>query len=289
LKHSELLLAASVPLLWGIGFTFAKAGLNEFPPLFLMGLRFSLASLALVWFVPIPRGQLKQIFWISFVGSTLQYGMTFTGLSMLDASLAIIIIHLEVPFSVLLAAIVLKDKPGSQRILGMLISFAGIVLIAGQPSLSGQLRAILLTAGGAMMWAVGQVMVKRLENPPSGFALTAWIGVFSGPQMILGSFIFEDSQLESLSNASWIGWGVILYLALIMTVLGYGIWYRVLSRNPVSKVMPVMLLLPVFTIASSMLFLGEQPTLIICIGGAVVIGGVSMIVFVKDPELASWK
>ena len=286
LKHSELLLAASVPLLWGIGFTFAKAGLNEFPPLFLMGLRFTLAALTLVWFVPIPRGQLKQIFWISFVGSTLQYGMTFTGLSMLDASLAIIIIHLEVPFSVLLAAIVLKDKPGSQRILGMLISFAGIVLIAGQPSLSGQLRAILLTAAGAMMWAVGQVMVKRLENPPSGFALIAWIGVFSGPQMILGSFFFEESQLESLANASWIGWGVILYLALIMTVLGYGIWYRVLSRNPVSKVMPVMLLLPVFTIASSMLFLGEQPSLMIFIGAAVVIGGVSMIVITKDSKLA---
>jgi O-acetylserine/cysteine efflux transporter len=287
LKNSELILAASVPLLWGIGFTFAKAGLNEFPPLFLMGLRFSLAALTLVWFVPIPRGQLKQIFWISFVGSTLQYGMTFTGLSMLDASLAIIIIHLEVPFSVLLAAIILKDNPGIQRILGMLISFAGIVLIAGQPSLSGQLYAILLTAAGAMMWAVGQVMVKRLENPPSGFVLTAWIGVFSGPQMILGSFIFEDSQFESLANASWIGWGVILYLALIMTVLGYGIWYRVLSRNPVSKVMPVMLLLPVFTIASSMLFLGEQPSLMIFMGAAVVIGGVSMIVITKDPKLSS--
>jgi len=287
LKNSELLLAASVPLLWGIGFTFAKAGLNEFPPLFLMGLRFTLAALTLVWFVPIPRGQLKQIFWISLVGSTLQYGMTFTGLSMLDASLAIIIIHLEVPFSVLLAAIVLKDKPGIQRILGMLISFAGIVLIAGQPSLSEQLPAILLTAAGAMTWAVGQIMVKRLENPPSGFALTAWIGVFSGPQMILGSFMFEDSQLESLANASWIGWGVILYLALIMTVLGYGIWYHVLSRNHVSKVMPVMLLLPVFTIASSMLFLGEEPSPMIFIGAAVVIGGVSMIVITKDSKLTS--
>ena len=138
-----------------------------------------------------------------------------------------------------------------------------------------------------MMWAVGQVMVKRLENPPSGFALIAWIGVFSGPQMILGSFIFEESQLESLANESWIGWGVILYLALIMTVLGYGIWYRVLSRNPVSKVMPVMLLLPVFTIASSMLFLGEQPSLMIFIGAAVVIGGVSMIVITKDSKLTS--
>ena len=79
---------------------------------------------------------------------------------------------------------------------------------------------------------------------------------------------------------------MILYLALIMTVLGYGIWYRVLSRNPVSKVMPVMLLLPVFTIATSMLFLGEHPSTMIFVGAAVVIGGVSMIVITKDSKLA---
>ncbi len=282
-----MLLATSVPLVWGIGFTLAKAGMNEFPPLFLMGLRFSLASLVLVWFVTYPHGQLKQIFWISFVGSTLQYGLTFTGLSMIDASLAIIIIHLEVPFAVLLAALFLKDKPGKQRIIGMMISFTGIVLIAGQPSLQGQMLAILLTTSGALMWAVGQIMVKRLENPPSGFALTAWIGVFSGPQMILGSFIFEESQLQSLAQASWIGWGVLLYLAIIMTALGYGIWYRVLSRNPVSKVMPVMLLLPVFTIISSMLLLEEHPATITFLGGTVVLGGVSMIVLTKDPKLVS--
>ena len=285
MKPSELLLAASVPLVWGIGFTLAKAGINEFPPLFMMGMRFSLASLVLVWFVTLPHGQLKQIFWISFVGSTLQYGLTFTGLSMIDASLAIIIIHLEVPFAVLLAAFFLKDKPCKQQILGMLISFAGIVFIAGQPSLTDQMLAILLTTSGALMWAIGQIMVKRLENPPSGFALTAWIGVFSGPQMIIGSFIIEKSQLQSLARASWIGWGVILYLALIMTALGYGIWYRVLSRNPVSKVMPVMLMLPVFTIISSILILGERPTPMILIGGAVVIGGVSLIVFTKDTKL----
>ena len=129
-------------------------------------------------------------------------------------------------------------------------------------------------------------MVKRLENPPSGFALTAWIGVFSGPQMIIGSFIIEESQLQSLTQASLIGWGVIFYLALIMTALGYGIWYRVLSRNPVSKVMPVMLMLPVFTIISSMLFLGERPSPLIIIGGVIVIGGVSLIVFTKDNKLA---
>ncbi len=151
-------------------------------------------------------------------------------------------------------------------------------------NLRGQMLAILLTTSGALMWALGQIMVKRLENPPSGFTLTAWIGVFSGPQMILGSFIIEDSQLQSLAQASWIGWGVILYLAMIMTVLGYGIWYHILSRNPVSKVIPVMLLLPVFTIISSMLLLGERPSSMIFFGGAVVIGGVSMIVLTKETK-----
>ena len=105
--------------------------------------------------------------------------------------------------------------------------------------------------------------------------------------MILGSFIIEDFQLQSLVEASWIGWGVILYLALIMTALGYGIWYRVLSRNPVSKVMPVMLMLPVFTIISSMLLLGERPSPMIFLGGVVVIGGVSLILLTKNPELIS--
>ena len=133
-----------------------------------------------------------------------------------------------------------------------------------------------------MMWALGQIMVKLLVEPPSGLTLTAWIGVFSGPQMIFGSMLLEQGQLESLFEASWIGWGAILYLGLIMTVMGYGIWYRVLSRNPVSQVIPVLLVLPVFTIGSSVLFLDERPSMIVLLGGAVVIGGVSMIVMSKD-------
>ena len=211
MKTGDFLLALCVPLSWGLGFTFAKAGLSEFPPLFLMGMRFCLAALVLVWFVPVPREHLKRIFWIALVGSTIQYGLTFTGLSMIDASLAIIIVHLEVPFAVILAAVILKEKPGLQRLFGMLISFAGIALIAGQPNLQGQLLAVFLTASGAMMWALGQVMVKRLVGPPSGLTLTAWIGVFSGPQMIFGSMLLEQGQLESLFEASWIGWGAILY------------------------------------------------------------------------------
>ena len=98
--------------------------MTEFPPLLLMGMRFCIVAIALVWFVPCPREHLRYIFWVALISSTLQYGLTFTGLSMIDASLAVIVVHLEVPFGVLLAVIILRERPGLQRIIGMLLSLS---------------------------------------------------------------------------------------------------------------------------------------------------------------------
>ena len=282
MKTRELLLALLVPLTWALGFTVAKAALDEFPPLLLMSMRFFIAGLILVWFVPIPRHCLKDLFWISLVGSTVQYGLTFTGLSMIDASLGGIIVQLEVPFSVLLAVIIFRERPGLLRIIGMTVSFIGIALIAGKPSLSGELEGILLTASGALVWAIGQIMYKRISSQIDGLTGIAWIGVIAAPQMLIGSMIFETGQVDALMNASWVGWASVVYLGLIMTVVGYGIWFTVLARNPVSHVMPVLLVLPVFTILFSVLLLGERPSLEVLLGGVTILAGVSLIVFSKS-------
>jgi len=71
----------------------------------------------------------------------------------------------------------------------------------------------------------------------------------------------------------------VLYLGIVMTIAGYGIWFTVLSRNPMSQVMPVLLLLPIFTIVSSMLLLGERPSWLVLGGGLIVLTGVAIIVF----------
>ena len=282
MKTRELLLALLVPLTWALGFTVAKAALDEFPPLLLMSMRFFIAGLILVWFVPIPRHCLKDLFWISLVGSTVQYGLTFTGLSMIDASLGGIIVQLEVPFSVLLAFIIFRERPGLLRIIGMTVSFIGIALIAGKPSLSGELEGILLTASGALVWAIGQIMYKRISSQINGLTGIAWIGVIAAPQMLIGSMIFETGQVDALMNASWVGWASVVYLGLIMTVVGYGIWFSVLARNPVSHVMPVLLVLPVFTVLFSVLLLDERPSLEVLLGGVTILAGVSLIVFSKS-------
>jgi O-acetylserine/cysteine efflux transporter len=270
-------LALSVPINWGVGFTFAKAGLGEFPPLFLMSMRFSLSAVLLCWFFPPPSGQLGAIFIIALVSATIQYGLTFTGLAGLDASTAILLVQLEVPFGALLAAFFLNDKLGWNRTFGMALAFFGVALIAGAPSLRNQLFSAFLVMSGALTWTLGQVMIKKMVTV-TGFPLITWVAVFAGPQMFISSLLLENGHLSSLVNATIVGWGSVIYMGIVMTALGYGIWYHLLKKYAVNQVMPFLLLLPVSTVLGAVLFLGERPNIRTLIGGMFVIIGVAAIV-----------
>ena len=98
LRH--LLIALLVPLTWGFGFALAKAGLDHFPPLLLMSMRFAIAAAVLVWFVPVPRNQWRNLTIIALVSATMQYGLTFSGLARIDATPAVLLVQSEVVCSV---------------------------------------------------------------------------------------------------------------------------------------------------------------------------------------------
>ena len=106
----DTFLAALVPIFLGFGFVIAKPAMEYFPPFLLMGLRFTFAASILIWWFPIPRGFLKKIFIVSFIANTLQYGITYTGLSMIDASAAVLLVQMEVIFGVLFAYLCSKKN-----------------------------------------------------------------------------------------------------------------------------------------------------------------------------------
>ena len=278
----HILIALLVPLTWGFGFALAKAGLDHFSPLLLMGMRFLIAAAVLVWFVPIPRGYLKQICSISFIAATLQYGLTFSGLARMDATPAVLLVQAEVIFGVIIAALLLGEKPSLKQIVGITISCLGILTIVGAPSLDGQIFGVMLILGGTLAFALGQVLIRRLKGALTGFQLTAWMGVMAGPQMILAAMLFEGDLILQISTAPLAAWGTVLYLGLIMTIIGYSAWYFILARYPVPMVMPVLLLLPVATILGAVSFLGERPDMIVLFGGAIVISGVGAVII--DPS-----
>ena len=120
----------------GFGFAWRRLGWIIFP-LLLMGMRFLIAATVLVWFVPVPHGYLRQICGISFIAATLQYGLTFSGLA--QATPAVLLVQAEVVFGVIIAALLLGEKPSMGQVVGIAVSCFGILTIVGAPSLEGQI------------------------------------------------------------------------------------------------------------------------------------------------------
>jgi len=265
-----------VAVIWGGGFLFAKVAIEHFPPILLMAMRFTVTALVLVWFVPIPKQQLGRLFWVALIGAAIQYSLTFTGLKHLYASTAIIVVQLEVPFAVLIAVVFLKDRVELIKIVGMALAFVGVVIIAGEPRLEGDLFWVMMVAAGAFTWAIGQVMIKTL-GPVGGFTLIAWLAVFAAPQLYLASWLVEDQQVEAIHTATWVVWATVVYLGVVMTAVGYAMWYHLLGMYPVYQVAPFLLLLPVTTVLGGVLLLDETLTARLIVGGLLAIGGVAII------------
>lgn len=286
MKPLDILIAVTVPMVWGMGLVIAKPAVDQFPPILLMALRFTVSALALVWFVGVPRVALGRLALAALVGSTLQYGLTFNGLRLLDASTTGLIVQAEAPFLVLVAAIFLGERLGPRRILGMAIAFAGIWLISGEPRIRGQEIGVALVLGGACMWAIGQTMIRTLGEI-GGMTAIAWVSVFAAPQLFVASALVEDGHTAALAAAGWLVWGTVLYLGLVMTALGYSCWYHVLGRYEVNRVAPFLLLTPVSSVLGGAVFLGEPLTRTILIGGAVVLGGVALLVIERRPAVTA--
>ena len=279
MRFVDIILAISVAVIWGFGFTLAKVAfvLSDFPPILLIAFRFALTTLVLLWFVKPPFGFMRRIFWISVVSATIQYALTFTGLDGLNATTAIIVVQLEFPFMIIMAAVVFKDRLSWSQIAGIALAIMGIVMIAGQPQLQDDILPVFLVIGGAFTWAVGQIMIKKLGGQVGGFTLIAWVAAFATPQLFFASWLFEEGQVQAIRTMNWIGWAVVVYLGLVMTALGYSIWYHLLGKFRISQIGPFLLLLPVTSIAGSVLLLDEQLSTIDFVGAIIVIFSVWII------------
>jgi len=274
MNSKQILLALIIPITWGLGFTLAKIGMEQFPALLIMTIRFGIAGLILVWFTKPPWGHMREIFVVALIGSTIQYGLTYNGLKGIDASTAAILVQLEGPILAIMGAFLLKEKLGITRALGMGLAFIGVLIITGEPRLDGHLDSVILLIAGSAVWAVAQIMISRLKGL-SGITILAWVAIMATPQMFVASLLIEDGQWLAITTASFIDWSIILYLALIMTVLGYSVWYHLLSSVDVSKVSPFLMLLPITSIIAGIVLLDEKLTSSMILGGLLIMSGVA--------------
>ena len=281
----DILLALLVPCLLGFGFVIAKPAMESFPPILLNGLRWSLSGILMCYFFPFPKKLVKQMLIISFVGCTVQYSLSFYGLRILDGASATLFVQAEIPFGILIAYFLLGEKPPIKNIIGLIIAFIGIAILSGNPNLEGKLIGVGFILSGAFLWSLAQVLAKDVSEKIGGLALTAWLGIFAGPQALIASYFIEGNTFEYIYNATPKAWMILIYLGIGMNVIGYSCWYSVLSRNPVNNVMSVLLLFPVTGLLTSIFILNETPNTYAYFGGAIIISGVSMILINKKSKI----
>jgi O-acetylserine/cysteine efflux transporter len=272
----EIVCAVMVPLLWGYQFVVIKVGIVEFPPLFFLGLRFLAMALLLVPFVKKPaRQELSPVAAISIFLGGLNFGLFYVGLGLGSGSISAVAYQLATPFTILLAWPLLAERPSLITSSGVLLAFLGVVVLAAGPGLSANAIPILLVVGAALAFAVANVLTKR-HGPFDPLMLTGWSSLFTVPQVMLMSFVLEDGQLTSLVAADERGWLALAYTVFIGGIVGFSLWFWLIARCTMGRVAPFGLLLPVFALISSVLFLDEHITPTLIVGALLAISGVAI-------------
>jgi O-acetylserine/cysteine efflux transporter len=272
----QIVCAVAVPLLWGYQFVAIKVGVMEFPPLFFLALRFLGIALLLIPFVKTPtRQQFGPVAAISVFLGGLNFGLFYVGLGLGSGSMSAVAYQLATPFTVLLAWPLLAERPSLTTYAGVLFAFVGVVVLAAGPGLSANALPLLLVVGAAFAFAVSNVLTKRY-GPFDPLMLMGWSSLLTVPQVMLMSLLLEHRQLASLVTADERGWLALAYTIFIGGIVGFGLWFWLIARCSMGRVAPFGLLLPVFAVISSVLFLGDHITSRLIVGGLLTISGVAI-------------
>ncbi|MCO4254372.1 EamA family transporter [Pseudarthrobacter cellobiosi] len=279
LRHS--LLAALVAVLWGLNFVAIDFGLHangrEVPPLLFVAMRFLLVVFPWIFFIRKPDVSWKAIIGVGVFMSAGQFGLLYLAMALgMPAGLASLVLQAQVLLTVLLAAGFLRERPSRSQLAGVVLGVAGLAVVAVGRSAVAPVLPLIIVLGAALSWAAGNV-IARQAKAASGLGLVVWSGavvplplaglslLVDGPDVVFGTL--ADLQPATILSA--------LYTAIFASLVGYGIWNRLLASYPSSAVVPFTLLVPVVGMSAAWLTLGEVPTPAELAGGLLLLGGVA--------------
>ncbi|MBP2474537.1 O-acetylserine/cysteine efflux transporter [Crossiella equi] len=278
MKPSHVLLALLTALVWGLNFVLIEIGLGEFPPLLFSALRFLAAALPALLFVGSPRVAWRWVLLMGFGLGVVKFGLLFGGMHAgMPAGLSSLVLQSQVLFTVLFAALLLKERPTPMRLVGTGIAVGGMVLVAVDHGTTSPLGALLMVVGAAATWSLTNIVLRKAA-PPDMLRFMVWVSAVPVLPLFALSAAFEgvDTGLAALAHVDLAGVGAVLYVAWAATLLGFGIWGFLLRVYPANLVAPFSLLVPVFGMSSAALFLGERLTALRVGAAVLVILGVAL-------------
>ncbi|MBN1861078.1 MAG: DMT family transporter [Candidatus Thermoplasmatota archaeon] len=272
---------------WAFAFPFIKIGLEELSPVNLTILRlFVVCGVFLLFlllapkkFTPLQRKDIGLLFLLGFLGVVVYHlGLNY-GEQYISASAASLIIATIPIFTVIFATILLKEKVTRKIIIGVPMSLSGVVIISltgtvGDPFAVTYLTAAFAVLVSAFVGAGYTIAGKKLLVRYSALSLTVYAMLFG----CLGLLPFLSSSLVTETLAlSLRGWGAVLFLALLPTVVGYVLWYVALEVKTASEISVFLYFIPVLSTIISYVLFNEYISVFFALGGMLVIAGLIVV------------
>jgi len=278
MKPADFALLCAVCLMWALNLIVTRWMVTEggVPPFFFAAVRVGLLAAVLSPFLfPAPR-QIGLTFLIAMGLGAFQFGLMFAGLVTAGAGVAGVIGQLGVPFTTILSVMLLGERIGLYRGAGIVMSFAGVMIIVFDPGGFSFTIGVLYLTLAAFVGSIANILMKHIDPMPA-MRLQGWVGLFSFPPLLAMSLLTETGQGDAYLSGDWRVYAASVFAVAGVSVFAHGNFYRLLKRYEVTLVSPLTLMTPVLSVILGVILLGEPLTIRLVIGAAIAIAGVAVI------------
>lgn len=277
LTARDFAIATAMNVLWGLNIVAAKMAVDLIAPITAALLRQAIVLLVCITALRIIRGKMLALTALGLLSGCAFYVAVNLSLAISDNVSALAIAgQLGVPFSLILAVIVFRERIRWPRIAGILLSFAGVVLLVFDPAAANEIPGIALTAIASAIWACCSLIQRNLRGVPV-LTIYAWVGFWGTAGLLPIALHWEPETMRDLGSIPLAALAWVAFSAIGSTVAGQGAMSWLLQRHPVNLVTPLTLAAPVVSVVVAAFWFGTPVTWLMAAGGGVAMLGVSIV------------
>jgi drug/metabolite transporter (DMT)-like permease len=261
---AEPLLIAAFCVLWSSAFAVSKMALADCPPLLLLTIRFFMAG-AITLFGAAAFQANWRLTWrdalvlaaIGIFNNALYLGFNYSGMSTVSSGLTALIASMNPVLTSLLAACFLGERMTVRKIIGLVLGVAGVAFIVESRIASGtaSMLGIGLVVAGLMSLVIGTILFKRFA-PSTNLAVGNGVQTLAGG-LVLAPFAFTWESVGEILP-SWRLFAALAYLVLCGSVVGYLLWFRLLTTYGATAASAYHFLMPPLGMLFGWILLGEH-------------------------------
>ena len=280
MSFRDTLSAIVAALFLGLAFIAIKIGVRETTPLLLTALRFAFAAFPALLFVRPPKASIGLTTLYGLLIGVGQFGLLFLAIGRgMPVGLASLVIQLQAFITIFLAWLWLGETPKPAQLTGAGVALLGIAAIGSARLHGASLGPFLMVIAAAFCWGAGN-LVAKLAGRVDMFAFVVWSSLAAPLPLLALSLAFDGGgSLASLVHPSLALILSVAGLAYGGTVIGFGLWSRLLGLYTAAAVAPFALLIPVVGMISGAIVFDEPLSAIEVIGAALVMAGLTINVF----------